>query len=181
MYPFALCNELEHISLPNLTYLGSLNFNHGDFGKLPKLKSLYIPNVTNMAGQVFTQMPLLTEVALPSFSGTLGGNALNTNQSGIVTIDIGPRAEKFGDWACNGMPTTCQNIILRRESDIVTLNNSTNTLQKKLKNYYVPEGLIDSYKADSKWSVYYNGGYCNFVAIEGSQYEHFYADGTPVN
>ena len=36
---------------------------------------------------------------------------------------------------------------------------------------YVPEALIESYKTASNWSTLYNAGTCNFVAIEGSEYD----------
>ena len=45
---------------------------------------------------------------------------------------------------------------------------------------YVPSSLISSYQSASNWSTIL--GYANnsIVAIEGSQYENYYADGTPV-
>ena len=36
---------------------------------------------------------------------------------------------------------------------------------------YVPSALIESYKTATNWSTLYAGGTCNFVAIEGSEYE----------
>ena len=35
---------------------------------------------------------------------------------------------------------------------------------------YVPQDLISSYQADSKWSLAYNAG-ATFLPIEGSEYE----------
>lgn len=45
---------------------------------------------------------------------------------------------------------------------------------------YVPSSLISSYQSASNWSTIL--GYANnsITAIEGSQYENYYADGTPI-
>jgi len=45
---------------------------------------------------------------------------------------------------------------------------------------YVPAALVDSYKTASNWSTFYDGGTMAVLPIEGSQYEHYYADGTPI-
>lgn len=36
---------------------------------------------------------------------------------------------------------------------------------------YVPQALIESYQNATNWSTLYAQGTCNFVAIEGSEYE----------
>jgi hypothetical protein len=36
---------------------------------------------------------------------------------------------------------------------------------------YVPAALIESYKTATNWVTLYEAGTCNFVAIEGSEYE----------
>ncbi len=36
---------------------------------------------------------------------------------------------------------------------------------------YVPQALIESYQTATNWSALYAAGTCNFVAIEGSEYE----------
>jgi hypothetical protein len=36
---------------------------------------------------------------------------------------------------------------------------------------YVPQALITEYQNATNWSTLYAGGTCNFVAIEGSEYE----------
>lgn len=46
---------------------------------------------------------------------------------------------------------------------------------------YVPQALISSYQSATNWSTIL--GYANnsIQAIEGSQYENYYADGTPMS
>jgi hypothetical protein len=36
---------------------------------------------------------------------------------------------------------------------------------------YVPQALIEQYQTATNWSTLYAAGTCNFVAIEGSEYE----------
>jgi hypothetical protein len=36
---------------------------------------------------------------------------------------------------------------------------------------YVPQALITEYQNNTNWSALYAQGTCNFVAIEGSEYE----------
>lgn len=36
---------------------------------------------------------------------------------------------------------------------------------------YVPQALITAYQNETNWSTLYAAGTCNFVAIEGSEYE----------
>ena len=37
---------------------------------------------------------------------------------------------------------------------------------------YVPQALVEEYKTATNWSVLFESGRCNFVAIEGSEYEY---------
>ena len=46
---------------------------------------------------------------------------------------------------------------------------------------YVPSALIDTYKASANWSTLNGYGTVTWKAIEGSIYEHAYADGTPIS
>ena len=68
-------------------------------------------------------------------------------------------------------------IVLRNKTQVVTAT-ATNCLSDVGANtkVYVPSDLIASYKAASGWSA--KGDI--FYAIEGSEYEHYYADGTPI-
>jgi hypothetical protein len=36
---------------------------------------------------------------------------------------------------------------------------------------YVPQALIESYQTATNWATLYAAGTCNFVALEGSEYE----------
>ena len=83
--------------------------------------------------------------------------------------------------------SSLETLILRKTSAIVTLNN-INALNgtpfasgKSGGTLYVPQALISSYQSATNWSTIL--GYANnsIQAIEGSQYENYYADGTPIS
>ena len=77
-------------------------------------------------------------------------------------------------------------LILRRTAGIVSLNstgafnNSPFASAGSGGTLYVPSALISTYQSATNWSTIL--GYANnsIQAIEGSQYENYYADGTPV-
>jgi hypothetical protein len=45
---------------------------------------------------------------------------------------------------------------------------------------YVPSAQIENYKVATNWSTVHGWGTITWKAIEGSQYENYYADGTEV-
>ena len=68
-------------------------------------------------------------------------------------------------------------LVLRKSDAICTLSATgafTNTpfaAGKAGGKCYVPSALIDTYKTATNWSTLYAAGTCEFVAIEGSEYE----------
>jgi hypothetical protein len=80
----------------------------------------------------------------------------------------------------NGVFNGCKKLktlILRRDvnpTSIVNVGAFTNTPFASGGTggtVYVPLSLIESYKTATNWSTLYAAGTCNFVAIEGSEYE----------
>lgn len=116
-------------------------------------------------------------VVLPALKNA--GSRMFT-QSNIMAVDIGPDftsilADMF--YQTSAYQVT-RNLILRRTASIVT--TSTTDSIKAVQNLWVPEALVDSYKAATNWSTRISGGYITVHAIEGSIYENAYADGTPI-
>ena len=56
-------------------------------------------------------------------------------------------------------------------SNINAFNNTPFASGKTGGTVYVPQALIESYQTATNWSTLYAAGTCNFVAIEGSEYE----------
>lgn len=182
---FPKCSLLKTISLP-LAVRFSINMNNNAYGTIPLLEKLYIPSVTTLGGQSLTQMPKLKAVALPSIQ-TISANGLQTPGSGIETVDFGKNLNSIENYNAPNN-NTLVNIILRKDDGIVPCTN-VGGLASRLVNYYIPKALFDhlgdgtslDYQSASNWVTRYNSGYCNFVQIEGTQFENYYADGTPIN
>lgn len=90
-----------------------------------------------------------------------------------------------GTWAYDG-DNALRTLILRRTDAVIPCNNANN-LPPVFRNggaggeIYVPSSLIESYKTATNWSTAFAWGTITFIAIEGSQYEDYYADGTPIS
>jgi hypothetical protein len=79
----------------------------------------------------------------------------------------------------NGAFGTCSklNVIILRSQKVCTLSSIYAFLDtpfaagKAGGTVYVPQALITEYQNATNWSTLYAAGTCNFVAIEGSEYE----------
>ncbi len=188
---FSWCTNLEEASFPELTsmrtnatttsYTGS-----GDFFRCcAKLKKFYVPKLEYIYGRyafassnqnyccasdcVFV-FPAIKE---------LGEYTFETCRAQM--FDFGPgltdiRADTFyGRYAVAQRNKT---VILRRTAGVVAAK-STDSI-REITDVYCPNALIASYKTATNWKTRFDGGYITFHAIEGSQYETAYADGTPI-
>lgn len=95
-------------------------------------------------------------------------------------IDIGPDFDTINaDYFYNNSENIrIDRLILRRSAGIVTLGaaNSVRGVEK----VYCPSSLISTYQGATNWSTRYSAGRITFVAIEGSEYDGYWADGTPI-
>ena len=122
------CDNLTTVDLPNATSIGTYAFYACN-----KLTTVILPNVTNIEEHIFQSC-----------------DALNT-------VDI-TNATTIKGYAFYGSGIT--SLILRKTDTIVTLSGVItytfrNTPIASGTGYiYVPSALIDTYKADSKWTTY---------------------------
>lgn len=95
-------------------------------------------------------------------------------------IDIGPDFESIGtDYFYNNSETIrIDRLILRRSAGIVTLGSAVSV--RGVEKVYCPQSLISTYQTATNWSDRYSAGRISFVAIEGSEYDGYWADGTPI-
>lgn len=137
------CASLTTVNLPNATEVGSSAFNGCN-----KLVSAYIPKAI-----------------------TIGNNAFqNCSKLQIADISNATRINFQAFAACKALTT----IILRSPTvctltDTYTFNSTPFTGVGG--TAYVPQSLISQYQQATNWSTLYAAGTCNFVAIEGSEYE----------
>ena len=104
----------------------------------------------------------------------------------IVDIDLQSTAKIDADFFTDDYSLTT--LILRKTTAVTTLNKVTAFNRTPFRGYnglsgtiYVPNALIDTYKTTGNWKTLYDEGHTTFVAIEGSPYEYYYADGTPIS
>lgn len=184
LYWFPKCPNLTSVSLPLMKEF-SINMNNSAYGAIPLLNKLYVPKVEKLLSQSLCVLPSLVAVAFPSIK-TIDLNGLQTTGSGITTVDFGKGLTEFKN---SNAPNnnTLVNIILRKDDGVVPCTN-VGGLANRLVNYYIPKVLYDhlgdgtalDYQSASNWSTRYASGYCNFVQIEGTQYENYWADGEPI-
>lgn len=187
---FALCRNLTEVSFPNVTSVGvkgdSYGFTGCTFTGCPKLQKLYFPKLATITGsRTFGQQDTLAgggvgsssypaTIALPALT-SLSAQAFRGNGGYWAAIDLGPgvstlRTDQF-------YQGTFKRLILRRTAGVVSAP-AADTI-KYLSNVWVPSDLITSYQTATNWSTRYNAGTITLHAIEGSEYEDAYADGTP--
>lgn len=164
--------ELTHItslSCPNVTQLRA-----GFASSCYNLMSVSCPRATSVQStQQFISCTSLTSVNLPLLA-VPGGNMFQ-NCTSLEFIDL-PSVERMNVsrvfYGCSKLKT----VVLRHNS-VVSINNDcfTNTpfagYNGLTGKCYVPSSLISSYQSAANWSTLYNNGTCEFVAIEGSEYE----------
>ena len=195
------CTSLKTIDVPNLTKLTS------ELWRLPTLENFNAPNLTNLANNssyVLRYCDSIKKIHLPKLTlcNFYGNNALKYvvlpnvinvravrgTHGGFIALDIGETCTNLNLGGDNIFYQTENNnteaLILRSKTLLPltrsSLNASINAGQgfgNFAKNkIYVHEALVEDYKVATNWSQYAS---C-FEPIEGSKYEHYYADGTPI-
>lgn len=181
-YAFCECPNLTSISFPNVTVMRNgtgtnTNANGYFFNNCNSLKSIHMPKLQDVYGNFAFAMNNMTKAAdpvvLPNIRN-LGVRAFRQFRSSA--IDLGENlVQILADTFYGG---ACPILILR--GDAVVPAASTDAIYD-LRAVYVKSSLIESYKTSANWLTRYNAGYITFHAIEGSQYENYYADGTPIS
>lgn len=158
-YSFANCDGMETFTAAgSITTLGTYTF-IGASGHVMAMKECHLPN-------------LGTGIALnQNFGSTTAANACQH----LEVCDIGKAKSIAANTFANCYKL--QTLIMRRTS-VTTCANVSAFLNTPLRgrssltaDIYVPEALIDSYKAASVWTTINGYGYVTWHAIEGSEYE----------
>ena len=163
------------------------------------LKKVNLPNVKSMVAYVFAGCTSLTEVILPNveriYMSTFDGCTALTElefplvdglyNNGNMKNCINLRKVVFGRKKCSTNYisqwnfqncTSLETIVIKSEKvwELKNINNfegSTFAEGGTGGTVYVPQALIEQYQQATNWSTLYAAGTCNFVAIEGSEYE----------
>lgn len=158
-YSFANCDGMETFTATGaITTFGTYTF-VGASGHIMALREIHLPN-------------LGTSIALNlNFGSTTVANACQN----LEVCDIGKAKSIAANTFANCYKL--QTLIMRRTSATTCANvnaflntpiRGRNSLTAKI---YVPEALIDTYKAASVWKTIDGYGFVEWLPIEGSEYE----------
>jgi len=158
-YSFANCDGMDTFTARGaIATLGTYTFN-GASGHVMALRECHLPN-------------LGTGIALNLNWGS--ATAANACQH-LEVCDIGKAKSIAANTFANCY--ALQTLIMRRTS-VTTLANVSAFLNTPLRGrnsltakIYVPQALIDTYKAASVWTTINGYGYVEWLPIEGSEYE----------
>ena len=170
---FKGCTGLTEVYLPAITP----NFGHGPraFQGCTSLKRVSLPIVTgwySAAPGWFMGCSSLTDVDVPELTGVT--IQLFTGCTALKKLDL-PKVNSLAGSCFQGC-TALTELILRNNA-VATASNISAFRDTPFASggtggtVYVPAALIESYQTATNWSTLYAAGTCNFVAIEGSEYE----------
>ena len=157
-----------------------------------QITSLYCDSITSIPNYWLFGCSRLQTVVLPN-STSIGQQVFNGCGASLKTVDFGKANLSNNIFYTNlsGLNT----IILRKSTGIATMTNTAVFNKTPFANggsggtIYIPEVLYNhlgdgtslDYKSATNWSTYNGYGTITWAKIEGSQYENYYADGTPIS
>lgn len=144
------------------------------FHSCTSLTKAFFPLFNNkIPGSGFYGCTNLTDVFFP-LAAYVSSNAFQ-NCINLKNIDL-PLVNKIYLSAfayCNSLE-----VVILRSNSIVVLDNISAFNDTPFRGYnglrgtfYVPQDLIEEYKTATNWSALYTEGFCDFLPIEGSEYE----------
>lgn len=144
-YAFRYCEELTRAEFPQATTVGQYAF-----GGCVELVEAIIPKAATIENFTFSSCPKLVKVDCAAAEIKASGFSNSLVFDTLVLRDTENVCTLAAINAFNGTPFAA--------------GNAGGTV-------YVPAALIAEYQAATNWVTLYEGGTCNFVAIEGSEYE----------
>lgn len=193
MKAFSDCKNLLDVSFPNLVTLRhdmttTINSSTGNiFGGCTSLRSVYMPKLKyiNCNGAFNSSQDTVgcgtadLVIVMPSLEGGIA--PVMFAHCGARLYDFGVGCSAISADAFYGRSAAFQRnrtVILRRTASVVSAYSKDSI--REITDVYCPQDLISQYQSATNWSTRYTDGYITFHAIEGSQYETQYADGTPI-
>lgn len=138
-YVFTGCEKLKTVNLPKITHVGSYLFS-----SCKNLTSINLPSVTRLDGQAFGTCEKLETAKIPNVTHI-------SNYSFIRCYSLVALVIEQTDGVCNLVNTDafsdCYHIL-------GTVNSKYNPEGLKDGYIYVPDALVEDYKAATKWSTY---------------------------
>lgn len=164
-HAFSGCSKLKSVSLPNATTdNGCLFFRCGN------LETVNIPNISRVNESSFDSCVSLKSAVFIKAATVVGG-AFN-GCSSLEKLDFHSLNQIWQSFSnCSKF-----NILILRKNNVCALssdgfNGTPFAVGGTGGTVYVPSALIEQYQQATNWSALFAAGTCNFVAIEGSEYE----------
>lgn len=181
-------NALTSISLPNVITVNPYAF------RSSKASNISLPKVQTIKGGAFMSCTNLETLVFPDY---VGNNAADDDIwrscSNLQKIDFGANTVRFGRYQAFHSCTKLDTIVIRATA-IPAIGSANAFANSPFKSggtggtIYIPkslydhlgDGTADDYEAATNWSTVYGYGTITWAKIEGSQYENYYVDGTPI-
>lgn len=165
---FGQCKSLININIPKCVTIADNAFIN------TKFQSIYLPSLETLGKSVFSYCSSLSEVDLPKVTILEEGTFERCETLSIAKLNSVETIKKGAFNYCSKLTT-----LVLKGNKVVTLPAAFNSTFSKTPfatggtggTVYVPQELITEYQNATNWSVGYAAGTCNFVAIEGSEYE----------
>ncbi len=166
------CTKLKSVNLP----IAQIDRNkNGAFQNCTMLENVHMPGLTLSIGgtSIFSgcaslqsvQFPKLDKITATCFRDCANLKCMDAGLTRLIQANAFLRDVAF----------TC--LILRKTDEIATLENTSAFSDTPFASggtggtVYCPAALITQYQQATNWATLYAAGTCNFVAIEGSEYE----------
>ena len=168
-YAFAYYSSLEYVSMPNATTISGGN----NFLSCSKLKRVDIPNLKNAvsnSGNHFRNCTALEELRVPLLNTVLSVGSCTALRVYELGTPYSISASAFAN-------LTALEVLVMHCTKVVALSNVNAFTGTRFAaggaggKVYVPQQYIEGYKTATNWSSLYEAGTCEFIAIEGSEYE----------
>ena len=142
-------SSLATVSCPEVTSVGN-----NAFHVCNRLSSVNLPAAINVGNNAFRECSILKSISLPKMFSANSYMFYKCVQ--LKTVDLGA-ASSIGTYAFNNCIALTA-FVLRNTSKVCSLSNTnafTSTPIASGTGYiYVPDALVDSYKAATNWSTY---------------------------
>jgi len=182
-YAFYGCSGLVEVDLPNVETINSSGLSSTGLTKvfLPKFRKA-------LNNHPFSYNTSLVTIVLPAVNMTSSPNYFCTNCTALTTIDVGALDDTGTIYFSGNSFSSCSSLnklIFRKTTGIATIGTATMSGTPFADGgsggtIYVPSALKSTYESNTNWSAVLARTNNSITTIEGSQYENYYADGTPI-
>lgn len=132
------CPNLTTLNAPNVTTLETDSIYY-----LQRVTELYFPNLVNLGSHAISLMQFLTKLTL----GDVMIRESSFDRIMLQVLDVKTSSSIY-------IPTTLSKALIIRDITAVPTMENTVTELKDTLNVYVPDDLVDAFKAATNWSAF---------------------------